>query len=198
MSAAPLLPSTAEPLRRKRFTRDEVDHLSATGFFQGQRFELVDGDLYDKMGQNPPHAFAISLLLEALAKSFPPGSIRVQLPIEVAGPDRDTSLPEPDVALLAERKPEYRKRHPRGDEVLLIVEVADSSAGLDLSRKATLYAAAGVPEYWVVDLVRRMVVVHRRPDGVLYRLVELLGVADSVGLEGRPESIPVSEILPEA
>jgi Uma2 family endonuclease len=197
MSAAPLLPSTAEPLRRKRFTRDEVDYLSATGFFQGQRFELVDGDLYDKRGQNPPHAFAIGLLLEALAKLFPPGSIRVQLPLEVSGPDRETSLPEPDVALLAERKPEYRNRHPRGDEVLLIVDVADSSAGLDLSRKVTLYAAAGVPEYWVVDLMRRMVV-HRRPDGGLYRRVELLGVADSVRLEGRPESIPVSKIVPDA
>jgi Uma2 family endonuclease len=198
MSAAPLLPSTAEPLRRKRFTRDEVDHLSATGFFQGQRFELIDGDLYDKMGQNPPHAGVIRRLLTLLPRAYPDFLVQAQLPIEVSVGDRERSLPEPDIAVLPENKPEYDRRHPYGNEVLLLIEVADSSAGLDLSRKVTLYAAAGVPEYWVVDLVRRMVVVHRRPDGAMYRRVELLSLQDTVGLEGRPESIPVSEILPDA
>jgi Uma2 family endonuclease len=196
MSAAPLLPST-EPLRRKCFTRDEVDHLTATGFFEGQRYELVDGDLYDKTGQSPPHAGVIRRLLALLPKAFPDLLVQAQLPIEVSVDDRERCLPEPDIAVLPENKPEFDRRHPRGDEVVLLIEVADSSPGLDLSRKVTLYAAAGAPEYWVVDLARRMVVVHRRPDGVLYRLVELLGVTDSVRLEGRPESIRVADILPD-
>ena len=98
MSAAPLLPSTTDPLRRKRFTRDEVDHLSATGFFQGQRYELIDGDLYDKMGQNLPHAGVIRRLLTLLPKAYPAFLVQAQLPIEVSVGDRDRSLPEPDIA----------------------------------------------------------------------------------------------------
>jgi Uma2 family endonuclease len=99
--------------------------------------------------------------------------------------------------VLAQDLPEYRKRHPRGDELLLAVEVADSSAGFDLSRKVTLYAAAGIREYWVVDLTRRMVVVHRNPDGVTYRLAQLFSEADVLSLEGRTEPLAVADILPD-
>lgn len=197
MSAAPLLPSSADLPRRMRFTRADVDRLMAAGVFEGQRFELIDGELYDKTAQAPPHAFVIGLLLEALAKLFPPGAIRVQLPLEAGGVDRERSLPEPDIAVVVERKAEYPWRHPSGPETLLVVEVADSSVVMDLSRKVALYARAGVPEYWVVDLTRRMVVAHRRPDGATYRMAELFAPGDILTLEGRNEPIRVGEILPE-
>jgi Uma2 family endonuclease len=97
---------------------------------------------------------------------------------------------------VAEPKSEYEFRHPRGDEVLLVIEVSDTSVAFDLSRKAVLYARAGVREYWVLDLARRMLVVHRQPDGTTYRLIQLFSEDDTVSMEGRAESVRVSEILP--
>ena len=98
--------------------------------------------------------------------------------------------------MLAERKLEYQKRHPRGDEILLAVEVSDTTLGFDRSRKAALYAKAGVPEYWVLDLVHRVLVVHRQTDRSTYKLAQIFSENDSVSMEGRTESVRVSEILP--
>jgi len=200
MSASTTLPfqTAAEALPRKRFTREEVERLLDTDFFTGQRLELIDGDLIDKMGQKPRHAFAIRLITRWLASVFPVEQIQIQLPIEAAGEDRERSVPEPDIAVLSQWKDDFRSRHPRGDELLLVVEVSDTSASFDLSRKAALYARAGVPEYWVLDLVRRVLVVHRMPDGLsAYRLIQLLAEADSVSMNGRAENVRVGEILPE-
>jgi Uma2 family endonuclease len=183
---------------RKRFTREEVDRLAETGVFAGQRYELIDGDLVDKMGQNPPHVSAIQLLLKWLASIFEVDLIRVQHPMEAAPGDRERSLPEPDLAVLRERKIEHRSRHPRGDEMLLAIEVSDTTVAFDRSRKAALYARAGVPEYWVLDLSRRMLVVHREPDGIQYRQTFLYAPEEAVSFPGRSESIRVADILPPA
>jgi Uma2 family endonuclease len=185
-------------LFRKRFTRQEVDRLAGLGAFEGQRYELIDGDLIDKMGQNPPHAFSFSLLLSTLLRFLDSTLIRIQLPIEAEEGDRERSLPEPDLAVLAENKSEYLKRHPRGDELLLVIEVSDTTIAFDLSRKAALYARAGVPEYWVLDLGRRRLVVHRRPQDSEYRLIQLFAERDVVSIEGRTETVAVAEILPPA
>jgi len=199
MPAAPMpIPEIAEAPARKRFTREEVDRLAETGVFAGQRYELIDGDLIDKMGQNPPHVSAIQLLLKCLARLFEVDMIRVQPPMEAAPGDRERSLPEPDVAVLRERNIEHHSRHPRGDEMLLVIEVSDTSAAFDRSRKATLYARAGVPEYWVLDLNRRMLVVHREPDGTQYRQTFLHAPEETVSLPGRSETIRIADVLPPA
>jgi Uma2 family endonuclease len=198
MSAVLLWPAQtgAEALPRKRFTREEFDRLIETGFFEGQRYELIDGDLIDKMGQNPPHAFAIQLAHNWLASVSLTNSIRVQLPIEVSAADRGRSVPDPDLSVLAEDKPEFARRFPRGDELLLAIEIADSNAAFVLSRKAVLYAAAGVPEYWVLDLPRRLLVVHREPFEAGYRLIRLFAEDETVTLENRNASVRVGNLLP--
>ncbi len=198
MPAVPMpIPETVESAPpRKRFTREEFERLLESGVFAGQRYELIDGDLIDKMGQNPPHAYAIQLLSEWLASFLGMKIVRVQLPMQASGKDSERSLPEPDLAVLRERKPEHAKRHPRGDELSLVIEVSDTTAAFDQSRKSALYAAAGVPEYWVLDLPRRMLVVHRDPDGVQYRHIQLYPSEESISLPGRPESLKVADILP--
>jgi Uma2 family endonuclease len=200
MSAALLPPfeSVAEPLPRKRFTREEVERLTDEGFFDGQRFELIDGDLIDKMGQNPPHGSTIQRLLIAFSKLFNVGLIRIQLSLEAAPGDRTRSVPEPDIAVLKESKPDFDFRHPRGDECILVAEVSDSTVRFDLSRKATLYAKAGVPEYWVVDLTRRVLVAHRQPRGSSYSLIQFFVEGDTVSLEGQLQMIAVAALLPIA
>jgi Uma2 family endonuclease len=182
--------------RRKKFTRQEVECLLKTDIFAGQRYELIDGDLIDKMGQAAPHAMGIRQTSKWLRSFLPDECVQVQLPVELAGEQRDLSVPEPDVSVLAEFKPEYAQRHPRSDELLLAVEVSDSMAWFDLGRKAQIYAASGVPEYWVLDLNRRALVVHRQSDGREYTLIRILSERDTASLERRAETVPVSELLP--
>jgi Uma2 family endonuclease len=187
MSAATLQPP------RKRFTRTEVEQMLDAGLFAGQRFELIDGDLIDKMGQNPPRAYAIQILLEWLIKIFAAPRIRVQQPIEAAAAEQERSLPEPDFAVLVERKGEYRRRHPRGDELLLAIEVADTTARYDATLKRDLYARAGVPEYWVLDIGGRRLIVHRRLSQGKFEQVDSLPETAMVSAGG--VEIPVSELL---
>jgi Uma2 family endonuclease len=195
MSAA-ILPasSAADSLRRKRFTRSEVDRMQELGIFDGQRCELIDGELIDKMGQNPPHAYAIRRLFAWLIGFFGPDQLLIQAPIEVRPGDSEWSLPEPDIAVLAEARGEYAKRHPRGDELLLIVEVADASLRQDLIKKRDLYARASVGEYWVLDLPSRRLIVHRNPADGEYRETAILAEDDLASCSG--QTIAVREFLP--
>ena len=159
----------------KRFSRDEFNRMIEAGIFEGQRYELIDGELINKMGQNPDHAFVITMLMEWLMGLFPPRLVRIQLSAQAGGADHNWSVPEPDVAVLAEWKSDYAHRHPHGDELKLVIEVAGTSIRKDLTRKAEIYATAGVPEYWVIDLERRAIVVHRKPLKGEFRFVERFG-----------------------
>lgn len=186
-----------EAPRRIRFTRREVDRLLDLGAFQGQRFELIDGDLIDKMGQNPPHACAVAILMDWLIRVFGFGRLRCQLPIEVSQLDRDLNYPEPDLVVLAGASRDYALRHPNGNEVVLLVEVSDSTARFDQTVKADLYARAGVPEYWVLDVNRRLLSVYRRPIDGHYSRVTKTSAAESVSPEAIADmSVLVSDLLP--
>ena len=85
-----------------------------------------------------------------------------------------------------------------GNELLLVIEISDTSLAFDLGRKATLYAKAGVREYWVLDIGRRRLVVHRRPSGGDYLQILIFNEPDTVTLEGRSEQIRVADLAPEA
>jgi len=198
MSAA-ILPASlaADSLRRKRFTRSEVDRMLELGIFDGQRCELIDGELIDKMGQNPPHAYAIQRLFAWLIGLFGPDRLRIQSPIEVKPGDSEWSLPEPDIAVLTEADVAYGKRHPRGDELLLVVEVADTSLRQDLTTKRDLCARASVGEYWVLDPQSHRLIVHRNPEQGEYRETAILNEGDLVSCAGHAEqTIAVRDLLP--
>jgi Uma2 family endonuclease len=198
MSAA-ILPASpaADSLRRKRFTRSEVDRMLEIGILDGQRCELIDGELIDKMGQNPPHAYAIQRIFAWLIGLFGPDRLRIQSPVEVKPGDSEWSLPEPDVAVLAEARVDYGKRHPRGDELLLVVEVADTSLRQDLTTKRDLYARASVGEYWVLDLQSRRLIVHRNPAHGDYRETVIVDEDGIASCAAHPaQTIAVRYLLP--
>ena len=117
--------------------------------------------------------------------------VRSQSPLAAS----DESEPEPDVAVLPPGA--YLDDHPRAAH--LVVEVADSSRAKDLGVKARLYAEMGVPDYWVVDLARRELVVHRDPAPDRYREVRTLGAGDAIALLAFPEvTVRIADILPPA
>ena len=171
--------------------------MMGSGLFAGQRIELIDGDLIEKMGQKPPHAQAIRLLNKFLLGVFGAERVQVQLPVDVAPEDQERNEPEPDLAVLAGTKADYDTRHHRANELLLAVEVADSTTQFELSVKAALYARATLPEYWVLDVRRRVLVVHRQPEHGQYRQVIRLTESELAFLEGRADAaIAVSNLLP--
>jgi Uma2 family endonuclease len=188
-------PTITETLPRKKFTRGEVRQMMDAGLFAGQRFELIAGDLIDKMGQKPLHAFGILAFQSLLASIVSLGRIRIQLPFEIEGEERERSEPEPDLAVVASDVDAamFKVRHPKGNELALAVEVSDTTLRGDLTIKRDLYARAEVSEYWVLDLNARQLIVHWNPVGGVYLESFVRSEDESVAFEGA--QIPVSKML---
>ena len=144
------------------------------------------------MGQNPPHGYVITRVMIWLAILFG-HRLMCQSAIEVAPTDQRQSQPEPDFAVLAVDAPEYYGRLPHGHELALVVEVSDRVSRFDLTTKAGLYARAEVPKYWVFDIPRGAIIIHRQPVNGSYLQIERLTLQDSLSIEGA--SIPVAELL---
>jgi Uma2 family endonuclease len=186
-------------VRTRRWTRVEYDSLIETGFLgPSDKIELLGGQLCVSEPQNSPHARAISLGLETLQKALAPGwHVRVQLPIALD----DESEPEPDLAVVSGGPRDYAD-HP--SRPALVVEVADSSLALDREHKGSLYARARLPEYWIVNLVDRVLEVHREPGpdagaqyGWAYRVLLTLGPDEHVTPLAAPSArILVADFLP--
>lgn len=186
-------------LPRKQVTRDEFLQLLDSDVFEGRRYELIEGELIDKMGQKPPHASTIRRVLRLLVQILGIDRVLVQAPVEVAIADRKRNFPEPDLAFVREAKPDYEERHPNGDELLLAVEVADRSLRMDAKTKLDLYARAGVPEYWIIDLPSRRLIIHRTPVEGAYQQILTLAEGEIASLESAPDAaIRVGSLLPPA
>lgn len=145
---------------RRRWTREEFERAGRSGVFgPEERLELIDGEIVAKMTpQGSEHAVAIQAVEEALRGAFGAGcSVRVQLPIVLT----EASEPEPDLAVVEGNFRDYRQAHPT--TALLVVEVSDSTLRYDRTVKASLYARAGIPEYWILNLIDRVLEVHRDP-----------------------------------
>lgn len=140
-----------------------------SGALEDQRVELIDGIIIEMSPQSPAHAEIIRRLIRHLAGAEA-GSLSVQLPLQAAS----DSLPEPDLALVDMSA--TAKHHPTG--ALLVVEVSASSHALDRGRKAELYATAGIPTYWLVDIPARVVEVRTEPGPAGYRTLHTLDAGD--------------------
>lgn len=131
----------------------------------GDPVELLDGWLVQKMMHHPPHRLAIGLVHDALEKVVPCGwHLDFQVPITLS-----TSEPEPDVIVVRGARRDYRDRHPGASDVPLVIEVADSTLESDETFKKMIYAHAGIPIYWIVNLVRRQLQVYTEPSGAVER-----------------------------
>ena len=146
-------------LRLRRWTRREYDHLIDLGFFQGERLELLDGVLAVREPQGSRHNAAVRRIVETLRRIL--GDVW-QIDSQFAVALDDDSEPEPDVAVVPRDPRMYRDGHPSAPR--LVVEVAESSYGIDRNYKSGLYARAAVPEYWIVDVANDRLEVHRAPE----------------------------------
>jgi Uma2 family endonuclease len=207
MSAAVLSPSIGSgwtpavarspwPLR---WTCAEFHDLGDRGVFENRRVFLVDGVLFEMPIANPPHATGKTLTEDAVRSAFGRGFlVRTESPL-VLGQATD---PVPDVAVVAGSARDYARVHPT--TAVLVVEVSDSSLDYDVGDKASLYATAGIADYWVVDLVNRRLVVMRDPvadaaarHGSRYSTVTALVAGQRVAPLAAPAAtVAVADLLP--
>lgn len=188
------------PIRNRHWTRKEYDQLIKIGFFQeDEPIELLGGQLIVAEPKGTPHSTAIALTVEALRVAFGPGwLVRVQDPVALD----DESEPEPDVVVVPGRPRDYLPEHPVRPTVL--VEVAESSLSFDRAHKGSLYARAGVADYWIVNLVDEALEVYRQPApdrsaefGWRYLDVQVLRPGATVSPLSRPDvTVAVADLLP--
>jgi Uma2 family endonuclease len=155
--------------RQRRFTRAEYERLMELGFFQRERIELIHGVVCRMSPIGIAHRKVIDRLNKLLTTRV---GDRALVSIQQPFLAWDDSVPEPDVAIVPEV--DYT-RHP--DRALLLVEVAESSLEYDRETKAPLYAASGVPEYWIVNLIDHVIEVHADPAGAHYTSIRRASTA---------------------
>lgn len=190
-------PIDSEPApNRIRWTRQQCEAIREAGVLTG-RYELIDGEILSKMGQNSPHRIAIALLQTWLAKHFGWMNLQIQGPIQVATPDSDYNEPEPDLVVTPRPATDYSTGHAVSDELLLLVEVSDTTLQFDLGKKARLYARAGVRDYWVVDVSGGALYTHRQPAEDGYGEIRRYQPREEVALLVRPDvRARVADLLP--
>ncbi len=190
--------STTEP-QVHVWTRDEYYRLADLKFFQGRRVELIEGQVIDRAAMKSPHAIAIDLIDAALKPVFREGYyIRQQKPFIIS----DISEPAPDIAVVPGSIRDYAEAHPT--TAVLLIEVADISLRYDRKVKGSLYAKAGIAEYWIVNLGNRQLEIYRDPEidaaaeyGFSYRTQyeysSEQGVSSVAGMEA---AIAIADLLP--
>jgi Uma2 family endonuclease len=167
-----------------RFTVDQYHRMIRSGVLaEDQAVELLDGWLITKMPKNPQHRIATHLVRETLEELIPPGwYVDSQEPVTLP-----SSEPEPDVVVVRGNTRDYVERHPWPKDVGFVVEVAESSLDQDQTLKLRLYAEAGIPIYWIVNLVDQGIEVYSDPDGPTYRQRKWYSAEENVPvvLEGK-------------
>ena len=190
---------TQAPLTARRWRRVEYDRLVDLGVFEGEPLELIGGQLIVAEPKGAYHSSAVTAVDYALRAVLPPGWIvRNQQPVSLD----DESEPEPDLAVVAGRPGDHRYAHPQ--RPALAVEVADSSLQFDRQQKGSLYARAGIEDYWIVNLVDRVVEIYRDPGpdpaalyGSCYRsVVSVAPPAVVAPLAFASSPIAVADLLP--
>ena len=179
---------------RHRLTLDEYHRLGEAGILgEDDRVELLEGQLVDMSPIGPRHALAVDALNELLVTAVAGrAGVRVQNPIVLD----DTTEPQPDIVLVRRPWRGYPTAHPRPGDIFLVIEVADTSRETDLGAKLELYARAGIPEFWIVDLTTDGVLVGRNPGGNGYGSMSRIEPAGFLEVESLPGvTIPAASLF---
>ncbi|MEA5535625.1 Uma2 family endonuclease [Crocosphaera sp. XPORK-15E] len=146
---------------RKQFTLEEYNRLTELGFFEsGERVELIRGDIITMAAKRTFHSVCNSLLLEELYILLRgKANIRGQEPIII----HPNSQPEPDVVIARKKEDNYLSSHPQVEDILLIIEIADSTLRFDREVKLSLYAEAGINDFWLFNLIDNQLETYNQP-----------------------------------
>jgi Uma2 family endonuclease len=182
-------------LKRRLFTVDEYQRMGETGIIhEDERVELIDGEILEMSPIGGPHIWCINkatmvLVVRLQGRAF----VSIQNPVRL----NDMSEPEPDVVVLRIPADPRAAEVPTAADVLLLIEVADSSLDYDRGEKLPRYALAGIPEVWIADLSHERFEVYRDPAGDRYRDTAIVERGGVLTLLSFPDvAIACDEILP--
>ncbi len=182
------------PPRKYRFTVHDYHRMAEAGILgEDDRVELIEGEIIEMSPIGSRHAGCVNRLTRLLVRGVGNRAvIGAQNPVRVS----DLSEPQPDIAVLEPRADDYAGRHPEPADVLLLIEVADTSLAADRDVKAPLYAVSGIAEYWIVDLENGAVDVFRDPTPQGYRTTHRARRGETLRPLAFPElTIAVGEIV---
>jgi Uma2 family endonuclease len=191
MIPAPCPPAPPQA-RLKRWTRADLPALESSGVLDQQLWELIEGELIDKTGENGPRVTCLIAIVLWLHEAFGTPFVMFAGPIDFSPEDNPTNEPEPDAVVVKREYFCFARNNPRPEDLHLVVEVADSTLVFDLSTKAALYARAGIVEYWVLDINRRQLIVHRNASAGKYESAMIYGDNETVS----PLAAPQAEFRP--
>lgn len=160
---------------RKVWTRVEAEKIDPA---LAESLELVNGELIDRMGKKVPHVFWTMTLARWLRQQFGEEFVRTEAPIDVSPEDNPLNEPEPDITVTTRPLTITDLQNPKPCDVRLVVEISDTTFELDRKVKAPLYARAGIPECWVVDvrnITAPRLLLHQDPQKGSYQSVETFG-----------------------
>lgn len=182
-------------LKRRRFTTEEYHRMARAGILgEDDRVELIDGEIVEMTPIGRRHASCVATLSQQFAETLR-GSVLIwpQNPIRLD----DDSEPQPDLVLLRPRPDRYASADPTPDDVLLLVEVADTTVESDRRVKVPLYARSGIQEAWLVDLEQETVTVYLDPTAAGYRTARVARRGEQLAPSAFPDRpLAVADILP--
>jgi Uma2 family endonuclease len=183
-------------LERRLFTVDEYHKMLAAGILkEDDRVELIEGEIVQMSPIGKHHAGIVNRLAAILHNLFADSAVvAVQNPIQIG----DSSEPEPDIAILNFRGDYYAGKLPTPQDIVFLIEVAETTLATDRGTKVPLYAHAGIPEVWIVNLSDELVEVYSSPSQGAYRQTGLARRRESLAVPGLPGAhLAVEEILGE-
>jgi Uma2 family endonuclease len=179
---------------RRRFTRAEYYRMAEVGILgRHDRVELIKGEIVEMspIGRRH-HAFVTNLAQLLILRLGGRARVSVQGPVALA----DDTEPQPDLTVLRDREPRYKHREAWAEDVLLLIEVADTSLAYDRTIKLRLYAEAGISEYWIVDCTTEAVEIFRNPGPEGYRGASRVAGTSTLGLQAFPDvELTLAEIF---
>jgi Uma2 family endonuclease len=153
---------------------------------EGERVELILGQIFTMAAKGTRHTVSTTRLITELPMLIQRRAIvRCQDPISLP----NNSEPEPDIVIARLRSDEYVNTHPSPEDIILVIEVADSSIKFDRDTKAPLYAAAGISEYWIVNLIDNRLEIYRQPEGSIYASIQIVTPPQTIVLPQFPEIV---------
>ena len=179
---------------RKLFTVDEYHRMAVAGVLgPGDRVELIDGEVIQMSAIGARHLGCVNRIIDLFAATFRGRAVvSPQHPVRLD----DYNEPQPDLALLEMRPDFYASKVPSSRDALLVIEVSDTTLRYDRDVKLPLYAAAGIPEFWIADLDAGVLRVYRAPSGREYAANVVLGRDDAVSVLAFPDvAFRVGELL---
>ena len=178
----------------RRFNVHEYHRMAAAGILtEDDPVELIEGEIVEMPPMGSSHAaYIVRLNRHLVPQVGNQVDVRVQLPVRLS----QHSEPEPDIALVQRQADSYATAHAGPDDILLVIEVAETTIRFDRSVKAAVYARAGIPEYWLFDVRRQQVQVSREPAEGRYRTVQVFRRGERLRLPSVPAvDLPVDAVL---